>query len=118
MKFIIKDFFRKCKRILRKLKIWSHLLKKFLTKTSFFVHCKMQEFVLIDTTVRKYFQCKCTGKFFKSLQDITCSGIKNIIGFVRVCESLLYNQEKCRKYNLKQFEGLNIYKELYFHDIP
>ena len=30
MKFSIKDFFSKCDQILRKLRIWSHLLKKFL----------------------------------------------------------------------------------------
>ena len=28
MKFSIKDFFRKCDQIRRKLRIWSHLLKK------------------------------------------------------------------------------------------
>ena len=28
MKFSIKDFFSKCDQILRKLRIWSHLLKK------------------------------------------------------------------------------------------
>ena len=36
MKFSIKDFFSKCDQIRRKLRIWSHLLKKSL-KTSFFV---------------------------------------------------------------------------------
>ena len=30
MKFSIKDFFRKCDQIHRKLRIWSHLLKKSL----------------------------------------------------------------------------------------
>ena len=30
MKFSIKDFFSKCDQIRRKLRIWSHLLKKFL----------------------------------------------------------------------------------------
>ena len=33
MKFLIKDFFRKCKQIHRKLQIWSHILKKSLMKT-------------------------------------------------------------------------------------
>ena len=37
MKFSIKDFFSKCGQIRRKLRIWSHLLKKSLIKTSFFV---------------------------------------------------------------------------------
>ena len=37
MKLSIKYFFRKCDQICKKLRIWSHLLKKFLMKTSFFV---------------------------------------------------------------------------------
>ena len=36
IKFSIKDFFSKCDQIPRKLRIWSHLLKKSLMKTSFF----------------------------------------------------------------------------------
>ena len=37
MKFSIKDFFRKCDRIRRKLRIWSHLLKKSLMEN--FIFC-------------------------------------------------------------------------------
>ena len=37
MKFSIKKFFSKCDQIRRKLRIWSHLLKKFLTEN--FVLC-------------------------------------------------------------------------------
>ena len=36
--FFLKDFFSKCDQICRFLQIWSHLLNKFLWKTSFFVH--------------------------------------------------------------------------------
>ena len=43
MKFPIKDFFSKCDQIRRKLRIWSHLLKKFLMKNfTFCVVYKMQ----------------------------------------------------------------------------
>ena len=35
MKFSIKDFLSKCDQIRRKLRIWSHLLKKSLMETSF-----------------------------------------------------------------------------------
>ena len=38
MKFSIKDFFSKCDQIRRKLRIWSHLLKKSLME-NFFVQC-------------------------------------------------------------------------------
>ena len=37
MKFSIKRFFSKCDQIRRKLRIWSHLLKKFLTEN--FIFC-------------------------------------------------------------------------------
>ena len=37
MKFSIKDFFRKCDQIRRKLRIWSHLLKKSLMEN--FISC-------------------------------------------------------------------------------
>ena len=39
MKFSIKDFFNKCDQIRRKLRIWSHLLKKFLIGN--FIFCAM-----------------------------------------------------------------------------
>ena len=39
MKFSIKDFFSKCDQIRRKLRIWSHLLKKYLMKN--FIFCAM-----------------------------------------------------------------------------
>ena len=39
MKFSIKDFFSKCDQIRRKLRIWSHLLKKSLMEN--FIFCAM-----------------------------------------------------------------------------
>ena len=36
-KFFIKDFFSKCDQIRRKLRIWSHLLKKFQMKNLIFL---------------------------------------------------------------------------------
>ena len=40
MKFSMKDFFSKCHQIHRKLRIWSHLLKKSLMKD--FIFCAVQ----------------------------------------------------------------------------
>ena len=37
MKFFIKDFFSKCDQIRKKLRIWSHLLKKSLMENFIFV---------------------------------------------------------------------------------
>ena len=39
IKFSIKDFFSKCDQIRRKLRIWSHLLKKFLMENFVFLCC-------------------------------------------------------------------------------
>ena len=41
MKFSIKDFLSKCDQIHRKLRIWSHLLKKLLTEN--FIFCAVLE---------------------------------------------------------------------------
>ena len=45
MKLSIKDFLRKCDQIFSFLRIWSHLLKKSLMKTSFFAQWKMWFFL-------------------------------------------------------------------------
>ena len=39
VKFYINDFFSKCDKIRRKLRLWSHLLKKFYWAISVFVQC-------------------------------------------------------------------------------
>ena len=41
MKFSIKDFFSKCDQIRRKLRIWSHLLKKSLMES--FIFCAVYD---------------------------------------------------------------------------
>ena len=46
MKFSIKDFFNKCDQILRKLRIWSDLLKKSLMEN--FTFCAVKH-ILCDT---------------------------------------------------------------------
>ena len=59
MKFSIKDFFSKCDQIRRKLRIWSHLLKKSLMKTSFF--CAVN----IWRVLRLFEKNNCSPYFFK-----------------------------------------------------
>ena len=44
MKFTVKDFFSKCDQIRRKLRIWSHLLKKSLMEN--FIFCKLSSMIL------------------------------------------------------------------------
>ena len=53
MKFSIKDFFSKYDQIRRKLRILSHLLKKYLIETSFFVQCKI--FKVDHSLTEKFF---------------------------------------------------------------
>ena len=45
MKFSIKDFFSKCDQIRRKMRIWSHLLKKFLMEN--FIFCAVLKFRVV-----------------------------------------------------------------------
>ena len=45
MKFSIKNFFSKYDQIRRKLRIWSHLLKKSLME-NFFVQCEFRDFTI------------------------------------------------------------------------
>ena len=46
MKFSIKNFFNKCDQIRRKLRIWSHLVKKSLNKQ--FIFCTVTDFGLFN----------------------------------------------------------------------
>ena len=56
MKFSIKDFFNKCDKIRRKLRISSHLLKKSLMETSFFVlYSQGSNFIVIGYQVLPIF---------------------------------------------------------------
>ena len=55
MKFSIKDFFSKCDQIRRKLRIWSHLLKKSL----------MENFIFCVVTIFKYLEkTYCYKRYF------------------------------------------------------
>ena len=50
IKFFIKDFFSKCDQIRRKLRIWSHLLKKSLNENFIFMQCA---FVIFEINFRQ-----------------------------------------------------------------
>ena len=45
MKFSIKDFFSKCDQIRRELRVWSHLLKKFIMEN--FVFCAVKKLIYL-----------------------------------------------------------------------
>ena len=63
MKFPITDFFSKSHQICRKKWIWSHLLKKSVMKTSFFVQCNLRKNVV---------------QIFRNYFPIISEGFKNI----------------------------------------
>ena len=58
MNFSIKDFSSRCDQIRRKLRIWSHLLKKSLTENFIFAQCLL---------LRCYLICRCA---FRKLSNI------------------------------------------------
>ena len=101
MKFSVKDFFRKCDQIRRKLQIWSHLLKKFLMEN--FIFCVVRE-VRVVSRFRFYYWansrelinalkirseiwkrsfCWCDSIVHKLLPsgNILAHGFKNLQGF-------------------------------------
>ena len=61
MKFSIKDFFRKCDRIRRRLRIWSHLLKKPLMENLIF--CAVYN---SKKSVKKIYDSKASQNLFES----------------------------------------------------
>ena len=56
MKFSFRDFFSKCDQICRKLRIWSHLLKKSLMKSFFFCALKVSTNTdkLVESTSKNF----------------------------------------------------------------
>ena len=58
MKFFIKDFFSKCDQIRSFLRIWSHLLKKFLMENLIF--CAMIALFLFMKEMCRFWLLKCT----------------------------------------------------------
>ena len=55
MKFSIKDFFSKCDHIRKKLRIWSHLLKKSLMEN--FIFCAVRPFSRVLRILKKLSNC-------------------------------------------------------------
>ena len=65
MKLSIKDFFSKCDQIRRKLGIWSHLLKKFLTE-NFIFGAVLCPFCGVEDTRRHEFQFTLNELIFRA----------------------------------------------------
>ena len=68
-KFSIKDFFSKCDQIRRKMRIWSHLLKKSLMENLIFCAVKIEGLQLV-TLFKERLQYRCSlvsfEKFFRT----------------------------------------------------
>ena len=52
MKFSIKDFFIKCDQTRRKLRIWSHLLKKYFMES--FIFCAVRNWLVVNWELSRY----------------------------------------------------------------
>ena len=65
MKFSIKDFFIKCDQIRRKLRIWSHLLKKSLMENFIFCAVLIETLKLLKSFLILVLVQKTTGLFWK-----------------------------------------------------
>ena len=62
MKFSIKDFFKKCDKIRRKLQIWSHFQRKSLTENLIFVQCDQEKSINFQFFVISTKCCKDIAK--------------------------------------------------------
>ena len=107
-KFFIKDFFHKCDQMRRKLRIWSHLLKKYLMEN--FIFCTvlwlpytlpvalllinfdfaflMLVFIEIDFTVEKHYFIR---RFIVLLNTFTWSALKDHLYLIKLQHSLKYS---------------------------
>ena len=78
MKFSIKDFFSKCDQIRRKLRIWSHLLKK--SQMENFIFCAVWLW-LKRLNSRTWERWRNRAKINKDLADIANNAWQNTNGF-------------------------------------
>ena len=116
MKFSIKDFFNKCDQLRRKLRIWSHLLMKFLMENFIFVQFYVNRTWNLSNDKGKYFKLclklthlrftcwrttmEASKQCLKSLQKVTlktlftnCSGV-SMIAFELVNDSWINSSSK------------------------
>ena len=76
MTFSIKDLFSKCDRIRRKLRIWSHLLKKSLMKN--FIFCAVKKFLTLPQVTLNFLENILKSKSLPTLLRIFGSIILTI----------------------------------------
>ena len=67
MKFSIKDFSSKCDKILRKLRIWWHLLKQYLMENFIFCAATLLETCVIISTTYPVVTLECTLHLIQNL---------------------------------------------------
>ena len=92
MKFSITDFFNKCDQIRRKLRIWSHLLKKslmenfifFAVSCAIFFNCQnAKSFLILDFSL-------CNNYLWNGWWELACKG-----SFISLCnKQALYFPKK------------------------
>ena len=86
IKFYIKDFFSKCDQICSLLRIWSHLLKKFLTENLIVCAVKGYTFEVDVKYLKKLYKLHSDLKF-----------LLEIMNFMKKLDCNLYSKKNCVK---------------------
>ena len=120
MKFSIKDFFRKCDKIRRKLRIWSHLLKKSLIEN--FIFCVVLQWGTLENISRVYSLISakrvfkhCMIIFILLLQiclissDLLKRLLSNFFRTLLNIKSLLVVSYLCKTHHLRYLTRFRIY---------
>ena len=120
MKFSIKDFFRKCDEIRRKLRIWSHLLKKSLIEN--FIFCVVLQWGTLENISRVYSLINakrvfkhCMIIFILLLQiclissDLLKRLLSNFFRTLLNIKSLLVVSYLCKTHHLRYLTRFRIY---------
>ena len=97
MTFSIKDFFSKCNQVCKKLRLWSHLLKKSLMKTFIFCAVQMQDFMetVNDLNLLKLLTRSSNLGVWRGRETVkyNCKDTRNMsVVFWRLCYLMCFEQ--------------------------
>ena len=110
MKFSIKDFFSKCDQIHRKLRIWSHLLKKsFMEK---FIFCAMHIFPIFQLSATDRTKIWCLNNrslFYVHLECYCKFDINHCYSIMK--ESMFLLMQFFTYHDFKSFKNIDRYKQ-------
>ena len=100
VKFSIKDFFSKCDQVCRKLRIWSHLLKKFLMENFIFL-CSENSRVFCFSKTKRIKDSNVTI-FYKFCKILQANSFKRYLRETHGLCMQLHVTQKIRKRNTQK----------------